>query len=74
MQTTMDALRRLTPDTGARVDSLVDEFRTDFQSEPTLVVSAPGRTELIGNHTDHNAGTVVAAAVDRDTLGAVPMG
>lgn len=36
-----------------------------------LVVSAPGRTELGGNHTDHNHGCVLAAAVDLDCVAAV---
>lgn len=34
-------------------------------------VSAPGRTELGGNHTDHNHGKVLCAAVQNDTLAAV---
>ncbi len=34
-------------------------------------VSAPGRTELCGNHTDHNRGRVLAAAIDLDTVAAV---
>ena len=33
-------------------------------------VSAPGRTELGGNHTDHNHGKVLCAAVNRDAFGA----
>ena len=36
-----------------------------------LLVSAPGRTEIGGNHTDHNRGMVLAAAVNLDTLAAV---
>lgn len=36
-----------------------------------LMVSAPGRTELGGNHTDHNNGNVLAAAVDLDCVAAV---
>ena len=28
----------------------------------------PGRTEIAGNHTDHNAGRVIAASVDLDVL------
>ena len=36
-----------------------------------LIVSAPGRTELCGNHTDHNNGLVMAAAVNLDTVAAV---
>ena len=35
------------------------------------LVSAPGRTEIGGNHTDHNHGRVLAAAVNLDTLAAV---
>ncbi|MBR3504006.1 MAG: galactokinase [Clostridia bacterium] len=34
-------------------------------------VSAPGRTEVAGNHTDHNSGCVLAAAVNLDTVAAV---
>jgi galactokinase len=37
----------------------------------TLLVIAPGRTELAGNHTDHNHGCVLAAAVDLDCVAAV---
>ena len=36
-----------------------------------LLVSAPGRTEIGGNHTDHNHGRVLAAAVNLDALCAV---
>ncbi|QJB55351.1 galactokinase family protein [Pseudodesulfovibrio sp. zrk46] len=41
----------------------------------TLMVSAPGRTELGGNHTDHNKGVVLAAGVSFDCLAvAMPTG
>ena len=40
-------------------------------SENLLMISAPGRTEIGGNHTDHNRGKVLAAAVNLDTLAAV---
>ena len=36
-----------------------------------MLISAPGRTEIGGNHTDHNRGRVLAAAVNLDTLSAV---
>ena len=39
--------------------------------EEIRLVSAPGRTEIGGNHTDHNRGKVLAAAVNLDTLAAV---
>lgn len=35
------------------------------------LISAPGRTELGGNHTDHNHGHVLAAAVDLDIVAAI---
>lgn len=35
------------------------------------LISAPGRTELSGNHTDHNRGKVLAAAVNLDTVAVV---
>ena len=38
---------------------------------PVYMISAPGRTEIAGNHTDHNRGKVLAAAVNLDTLAAV---
>ena len=38
---------------------------------PIAMISAPGRTEIGGNHTDHNRGKVLAAAVNLDTLAAV---
>ena len=36
-----------------------------------IVVSAPGRTELGGNHTDHNLGIVLAGSVDLDSVAVV---
>ena len=41
------------------------------EQEDIRLVSAPGRTEIGGNHTDHNHGRVLAAAVNLDTLCAV---
>lgn len=35
---------------------------------PAILASAPGRTELAGNHTDHNQGLVLAASVDLDSI------
>ena len=39
-----------------------------FSGQQVILVSAPGRTELGGNHTDHNGGVVLAAAVHFDCL------
>ena len=46
-------------------------FQKTFGSSPERYFSAPGRTEIGGNHTDHQRGRVLAAAVDLDTLAAV---
>lgn len=52
---------------------LHEKFRAAFGAAPTHVFSAPGRTELGGNHTDHQRGCVLAAAVDLDTRAAVAL-
>ena len=48
-------------------DLFCEEFNCD--SEVTFV-SAPGRTEVCGNHTDHNKGKVLAAAINLDAVAA----
>ena len=54
-----------------RVKSLTEGFFAVFQAQPTRFFSAPGRTEIGGNHTDHQRGRVLAAAVNLDTRAAV---
>ena len=54
-----------------RVTELLDGFQHSFGAgEETMVAlcSAPGRTEICGNHTDHQHGRVLAAAVNLDFL------
>lgn len=51
-----------------RLNKLKQTFIDHYDAEPAVVVSAPGRTEIIGNHTDHNNGRVVAAAIQQCTL------
>lgn len=46
-------------------------FQDYFEKKPQYLFSAPGRTELSGNHTDHQHGRVLAAAVNRETVAAV---
>jgi len=50
---------------------ILDLFTHAKPGAKTLLVNAPGRTELAGNHTDHNHGCVLAAAVDLDCVAAV---
>lgn len=46
-------------------------FSATFGGAPLRYFSAPGRTEIGGNHTDHQRGRVLAAAVNLDTVAAV---
>ena len=46
-------------------------FTAVFEGAPTRYFSAPGRTEIGGNHTDHQRGRVLAGAVNLDTVAAV---
>ena len=57
----------------ARYTGLIKRHEELFHEteQDILLVSAPGRTEIGGNHTDHNRGRVLAAAVNLDTLAAV---
>jgi galactokinase len=41
------------------------KFKKHFGQTPTHMVRAPGRLELLGNHTDYNDGLVMALAVDK---------
>ena len=58
----LDTQRKKTLDTG---------FAAAFGQQPQRYFSAPGRTEIGGNHTDHQRGQVLAAAVNLDTVAAV---
>ena len=46
-------------------------FAAAFGCAPERYFSAPGRTEIGGNHTDHQRGRVLAGAVNLDTVAAV---
>ena len=51
--------------------ALDEGFSAVFESVPERYFSAPGRTEIGGNHTDHQRGRVLAGAVNLDTVAAV---
>lgn len=71
------SLIALQEDTGAsqeqinRYKNLVLLHQQLYNTKAGLAIaSAPGRVEIIGNHTDHNHGLVLAAAVNMDTVAA----
>lgn len=46
----------------------VEAFHERFGREPEMVVAAPGRVNLIGEHTDYNEGFVLPVAIDRQIV------
>ncbi len=52
----------------ARYEAALQGFEDHFGDRDVRLFSTPGRTEVGGNHTDHNAGHVLAASVDLDVL------
>ena len=58
----------LSPDRKAHLDT---QFTATFEVAPERYFSAPGRTEIGGNHTDHQRGRVLAGAVNLDMQAAV---
>lgn len=51
-----------------RTKILVDAFREHIGGEPETIIRAPGRVNLIGEHTDYNDGFVLPVAIDRDIM------
>ncbi len=48
-------------------DNAIDLFRKTYGCDPSVVASAPGRVNLIGEHTDYNGGEVLPIAIERRT-------
>lgn len=54
-----------------RLSEVIDGLETNFaEYEDIRLFSAPGRTEIGGNHTDHQRGCVLAASINLDVIGA----
>lgn len=49
----------------------VEKFSELFDSEEIEIFSAPGRSEVCGNHTDHQRGKVLATSINQDTIAIV---
>ena len=60
-----------TPAHAARYEAVLDGLETTFGAHETAgLYSAPGRTEIGGNHTDHQHGRVLAGSVNIDMIAA----
>jgi len=51
----------------SRVEFVTNLYVEQFQAKPDLVVHAPGRVNIIGDHTDYNDGFVLPAAINYGT-------
>lgn len=50
---------------------LVEGFSQNFSTDDILLFSSPGRSEISGNHTDHNHGKVLGASINLDCIATV---
>lgn len=55
----------------ARLLAAIDTFEEQYGDKEVMVISVPGRSEVIGNHTDHQHGEVLAASINLDILAIV---
>ena len=54
----------------ARYRHVAEGFLKEYGDGDVLLFSSPGRTEISGNHTDHNHGKVLAGSINLDCVGA----
>jgi len=55
-----------------RLTALADAFGKKYgEQREVMLLSVPGRSEICGNHTDHNGGVCVAGAISRDIVAVV---
>ncbi len=68
----LERYSRLYADTAAQTERFIkaiDAFSAKYGEERDIaLLSVPGRSEIIGNHTDHNRGKVMAGAINRDII------
>lgn len=51
-----------------RYDSLAGEYAKRFEGSDVYLFSSPGRSEISGNHTDHNLGKIIATSINMDCV------
>ena len=52
-------------------NELLEKYKAHYGKAPTVVSYAPGRIEVLGNHTDYNEGYVFSAAINYGTFFAI---
>ncbi|GGF71563.1 galactokinase [Paenibacillus albidus] len=52
-----------------RYSQLIKDFEQRYGGQDVYLFSSPGRSEISGNHTDHNLGKVIAASINMDCIG-----
>ena len=57
-----------------RYINAISGFEKLYGEADVTIFSAPGRTEIGGNHTDHQHGQVLAGAINRDAIAVVTQG
>lgn len=56
------------PDLAQRIADQTDNFAQLYNRPAATIVRAPGRAEILGNHTDYNNGFALAAGISKSTL------
>lgn len=59
------------PHQQARYLEALNQFEALYGDQDVMILSAPGRSEVGGNHTDHQHGRVLAASINLDAIGIV---
>ncbi|GHV60742.1 galactokinase [Spirochaetia bacterium] len=54
-----------------RYAALIEQFKKRFGDDEIRIFSCPGRSEIGGNHTDHNHGKVLAASIQKDCIAVI---
>ncbi len=52
-----------------RYQDLIKNYQKKFSEDDVMLFTSPGRTEISGNHTDHNHGKVLAGSINLDCVG-----
>ncbi|NBH32258.1 galactokinase [Clostridiaceae bacterium] len=61
--------REQAEENAGRYRDMIEKFKNTYGDKDIFMFSAPGRTEISGNHTDHNHGKVLAGSINLDCVG-----